>query len=98
MESFSTKCEQADGSISEIRVKVAPGVRTKLSVLVEDEEKWLQRCVWRFISLKHDEIKGSSCEFTMFCEEVSQLVADLKRIDAEESGKAIANDSSKTEF
>jgi hypothetical protein len=85
---YSTACEHADGSTTNIRVHINPEARSSVEGmivegLIADSEEMIKRCVWRFIGLKHEsnEIKGDEENFTIDRQKVLQLVADLRKID-----------------
>ncbi len=67
---------------------MAPEARRKMEELEGTEaEAMIQRCVWRFIGLKHreDAIKGKAVEFSIARKEILKLRSDLQRIDAREN-------------
>jgi hypothetical protein len=83
---FSTSCQHADATVTQIRVGVTAAARQQIEQLVGDPKAMVERCVWRFIWTKHqtDSVKGESVDFTLDAEEILKLFADLRQIDLEE--------------
>src|SRR5215470_2229930 len=87
MEFFETACTQADSTVTKIRVYVTRHGRRTAERLTGDADKWLERCVWRFLAQQHkaDLVHGDSVEFTMDGEAIKKLIADLREIDLEKA-------------
>ena len=83
MESFSTRCQHNDGSITEIKVGLTRAARIEIESLVPDAEEMITRCFWRFIGLKHqsNEIAGKSVYFELDSPGILEIFTDLRRLD-----------------
>ena len=85
MEYFETRCESAvSKEITRIRVYVTRAARAAVEKRKSDSKTWVERCIWRFIALQHndDTIKGDAVEFTLKRTDALQLMSDLEEIDS----------------
>jgi len=79
---YSTTCEHADGSTTEIRVRISPEARRAAEEESGDSEEMIKGCVWRFIYLKSEsnEVRGGAVEFTIDEPTILELMNDLREI------------------
>ena|ERR1700756_2827234 len=77
---YSTICERADGSRTEIRVHIRPEVRDCAERESSDPEEMIKGCVWRFIAQKHklNEVEGDVVEFMIDEPTMLELINDLR--------------------
>jgi|ERR1700739_140134 len=79
---YSTACENADGSTTQIHVHIHPEARRAAEEGSGDSEEMVKSCVWRFIYLKSksNEVKGDVVEFTIDEPTILELMNDLRGI------------------
>ena len=82
----TTEIDPVTKDETKIRIGVTSEALRWLSDSVPNPSETLKRCIWRFIWLKGQsgEISRPMCEFTIFEEDILNLVADLRKIDAAE--------------
>ena len=90
---YSTACEHADGTVTEIKVHIRPEARRAAEQETGDSEEMIKSCVWRLIYLKSEsnEVKGNNVEFTIDEPTILELINDLRKL---RSAKTVCRTSS----